>query len=145
MARVQSGFSRKSWFRATLFYRVNACRIDSIRKRIADWRESGLLSDAEHVLLIADLLSATNRVANIAGTYGCFLSEWIPQSQESLEMRCRSLRSRAVDVVATTTDASNVLVQREDVVYLDPPLHKTTVFVLLSYSRDDNAWRPTAG
>ena len=106
------------------FTRTNACRIDAIRKRISEWRESDLLTDAEHVLLIADLLSATNRVANIAGTYGCFLSRWTPQSQDRLEMRCRSLRVEPVEVVATTTDASNVLVQRDDFVYLDPPYTK---------------------
>lgn len=106
------------------FTSANASKIDAIRGRIRDWRDGGLLSDAEHVLLIADLLSATNRVANIAGTYGCFLSKWTAQSETRLELRPRTLRKRLVEVVATTTDASNVLVQKNDLVYLDPPYTK---------------------
>lgn len=106
------------------FTEYNAARIDAIRVRILDWRESGLLSDAEHVLLIADLLSAANRVANIAGTYGCFLSKWMQGSQDSIELRPRVLRKQAIEVIATTTDVSNVLVQKRDVVYLDPPYTK---------------------
>ena len=95
-----------------------------MRLRIGAWREAGLLSDAEDVLLLADLLAATNRVANIAGTYGCFLSKWTSQSQDRLELRTRALRKRAVQVVATTIDVSNVLVQPNDFVYLDPPYTK---------------------
>lgn len=106
------------------FTELNAAKIDAMRLRIGAWRETGLLSDAENVLLLADLLGATNRVANIAGTYGCFLSKWTSQSQDRLELRTRTLRKRVVQVVATTTDVSNVLVQPNDFVYLDPPYTK---------------------
>jgi adenine-specific DNA-methyltransferase len=106
------------------FTGANASKIDAIRSHIGRWRDSGMLSDPEHALLIADLLSATNRVANIAGTYGCFLSKWTPQSQCRIELRPRILRETPVEVIATTTDVSNVLVQKDDCVYLDPPYTK---------------------
>src|SRR6185437_13594390 len=58
------------------FTEANAARIDAIRGQIATWESSGTISPAEARLLVADLLAATNRVANIAGTYGCFLRNW---------------------------------------------------------------------
>jgi len=54
----------------------NARRIDAIRARIKQWNSDGLLSEAEHSLLLYDLIRATNEVANTAGTYGAYLKEW---------------------------------------------------------------------
>lgn len=54
----------------------NAGKIDAINKQINEWNEQGLLSDNEWSLLRHDLVLATNRVANIAGTYGHFRSKW---------------------------------------------------------------------
>lgn len=48
----------------------NAAKIDSILKQINDWDQDELLSDYEKSLLHHDLVLASNRVANIAGTYG---------------------------------------------------------------------------
>ena len=73
------------------FTQENAALIDGMRTLIADWHEEGAISDSEERLLIADLFGALNRVANIAGTFGCFLSKWTSQSQEKLTMRCRVL------------------------------------------------------
>jgi adenine-specific DNA-methyltransferase len=58
------------------FTETNAQRIDGIRKTIGAWAKEGLISPTEEQVLIADLLGAANRVANTAGTYGCFLSTW---------------------------------------------------------------------
>lgn len=69
------------------FTEANAALIDGIRKKISDFRASEVISIAEERLLIADLLLATNRVANIAGTYGCFLSHWLKQSQNAISLR----------------------------------------------------------
>jgi adenine-specific DNA-methyltransferase len=106
------------------FTEANAARIDGIRKRIAAWRADEAISVAEERLLIADLLLATNRVANIAGTYGCFLSHWSGQSQDSLALRPRELFPRRVAVQTSIADVTDVKVAPEDLVYLDPPYTK---------------------
>lgn len=54
----------------------NAGKIDAISKQINQWNEEGRLSENELSLLRHDLVLATNRVANIAGTYGHFRSKW---------------------------------------------------------------------
>jgi adenine-specific DNA-methyltransferase len=106
------------------FREENAARIDGMRRLIAQWRESDIVSEVEERLLIADLLGALNRVANIAGTFGCFLSKWTSQSQEPISMRCRELKKNGVCVEASVADVFDVLNDEEDSVYLDPPYTK---------------------
>ncbi|GIK51469.1 MAG: restriction endonuclease subunit M [Planctomycetota bacterium] len=106
------------------FTESNAARIDGIRSKIAAWRGAAKISQVEERLLVADLLLATNRVANIAGTYGCYLSHWSPQSQESLTLHARELFPRPVDVQTSVSDVMDLGVEADDLVYLDPPYTK---------------------
>lgn len=102
------------------FSEENAARIDAIRAQIAIWERAGIISHAEARLLIADLIGASNRVANIAGTYGCFLSKWTAQSRQTLQMRPRQLLSHPVDHEVSIGDVVEVQSLPEDTVYLDP-------------------------
>lgn len=102
----------------------NAARIDAMRVLIAGWSEAGSINELEEKLLIADLFSALNRVANIAGTFGCFLSKWTNQSKEKIAMRCRELKTTSVRVEATVGDVFDVPNNVQDLVYLDPPYTK---------------------
>lgn len=106
------------------FTQENAAQIDAIRALIADWSGSGTIDEMEERLLIADLFGALNRVANIAGTFGCFLSKWTGQSQDKIAMRCRELKSIGVRVEATVGDVFDVPNAAQDLVYLDPPYTK---------------------
>jgi adenine-specific DNA-methyltransferase len=106
------------------FTENNAARIDGARQAIARWRKADKISPTEELLLLADLLLATNRVANIAGTYGCFLSHWQKQAQEDLLLRPRPLFSRKVHVETTVGEVSDVRASWDDLVYLDPPYTK---------------------
>lgn len=106
------------------FTEYNAGRIDSIRSLIKNWSESGFLNETEKFLLIADLLSALNSVANIAGTYGCFLSKWTKQSQGILELKCRQLKTRSTKIEFSVGDVFDVFNTYQDLVYLDPPYTK---------------------
>lgn len=102
----------------------NAARIDAMRALIASWAEAGAIDEVEERLLIADLFGALNRVANIAGTFGCFLSTWTGQSQDKITMRCRELKASGVHVEATVGDVFDVPNTAKDLVYLDPPYTK---------------------
>lgn len=106
------------------FTQENAAQIDAIRALIADWREVGTIDGTEERLLIADLLGALNRVANIAGTFGCFLSKWTSQSQGKIALRCRELKAKSVRVEAIVGDVFDVPNNVQDLVYLDPPYTK---------------------
>lgn len=106
------------------FTQENAGRIDAIRAKIKEWKDAGNITKTEERLLIAELLSATNRVANIAGTYGCFLSKWTRQSESPLVLHQNTLRHQKVDVTITNSDVAGLRVLPEDLVYLDPPYTK---------------------
>jgi adenine-specific DNA-methyltransferase len=106
------------------FREENAARIDGIRATVATWRAENRISAVEERLLIADLLAAATRVANIAGTYGCFLAKWTPQADERLTLRVRPLLDASVDTTITTGDVAELEVEPEDLVYLDPPYTK---------------------
>lgn len=106
------------------FTQENAARIDAMRALIGEWVESGTIDVMEERLLIADLFGALNRVANIAGTFGCFLSKWTSQSQDKIAMRCRELKTTGVRVEATVGDVFDVPNNVQDLVYLDPPYTK---------------------
>lgn len=106
------------------FTERNAARIDAIRSEIQAWATEGRIADEEKLLLLADLLSATNRVANIAGTYGCFLSKWQNQAQESISLRARDLFLGGGRVSVSVMDAKECAVNEADLVYIDPPYTK---------------------
>lgn len=106
------------------FTEPNAAAIDAVRAQIAKWAADGQISDREEQLLIADLISATNRVANIAGTYGCFLSKWQNSAQQPLQLKPRELKKEATELVATVADVADLRPASNDLVYLDPPYTK---------------------
>ena len=106
------------------FTEDNARRIDGIRTLIERWRGDGSIDDAETCVLIADLISAANRVANTAGTYGCFLSRWQRQSLADIELVARTMPRTAPTAMMTSGDVLDLRYEPEDTVYFDPPYTK---------------------
>lgn len=66
------------------FTSENASKIDSIRRIIKAWHENNRISDVEHSLLLHDLIMAANDIANIAGTYGHYLSHFVKRSTDPI-------------------------------------------------------------
>lgn len=106
------------------FTERNAARIDAVRERVGQWKEYGAIDHVEERLLIADLMSAANRIANIAGTYGCFLSKWQRQAMCELSLISRNLPETSMEVTVSVSDAAAVATWPSDVVYVDPPYTK---------------------
>lgn len=102
----------------------NARRIDGMRRQIAEWWHDDKLSPREHDLLIADLMSATNSVANIAGTYGCFLRHWTGAALRQVALAPRTFRNAPIPFEVKTIDVFGTESEEHDVVYLDPPYTK---------------------
>jgi adenine-specific DNA-methyltransferase len=62
----------------------NASKIDAIRKEIKKLKKKELITDLEHSLLLHDLIMASNDIANIAGTYGHYLSKFVKRSESPM-------------------------------------------------------------
>ncbi len=106
------------------FSETNAMKIDAVSTTIHKWYKEKTISSKEFSLLISDLIKAVNNVANIAGTYGCFLSKWTKQSFNPLLIEKSVLREQAVDYTVSNCDVYSVPNTQNDVVYLDPPYTK---------------------
>jgi adenine-specific DNA-methyltransferase len=107
------------------FSASNAARIDGIRENIRDLARSGAFSEIEHSLLLHSLILATNKVANISGTYGYFLKELSKNAQQPITFEPLKFQqtqgNHSVMLGPIEKIAQSLCV---DAVYLDPPSTK---------------------
>jgi adenine-specific DNA-methyltransferase len=105
------------------FTAANALRIDAIRHALHEWHEEGLLTEAERYLLIAALIEAVSRVANIAGTYAAYLKSWDPRAHKPLVLRAPQLVHSTEEHSVNLTDANTLAGScgEYDLLYIDPP------------------------
>lgn len=116
------GGTANNEFQRRYFTDENAMKIDAIRTKIKEWQNLGLLNEVEVCLLLSDLIRATNRIANIAGTYGCFIKSWDPRAHKHLILQ-RSPIIPSSNKHKVFCEDANILVKDIffDVMYLDPP------------------------
>lgn len=106
------------------FTEENAKKIDAISTTVIQWKKEKVISHKEFVLLMSDLIQAVNNVANIAGTYGCFLSKWTAQAKESLLLRTSVLKKSQSLYKVSNCDVFDLESNPADILYLDPPYTK---------------------
>lgn len=111
-------------FERRYFTEANAKKIDAIREQIQEWLFQGIITETESRLLIGDLLLSASRVANIAGTFGCYLSAWTKTALDAIDLRPRTLRTYPVESKVTSLNVEDLEVKSGDLVYLDPPYTK---------------------
>lgn len=114
-----AGPARRRYFNPT-----NAARIDAVREQLRSWEAAGRLNADERSLLRADLVAAAGRVANIAGTYGCYLSHWTVAAQQPFALLARALRETPVPHSSYCGDVVDTPMAENDVAYFDPPYTK---------------------
>lgn len=126
------------------FTKENASKIDTIRQVIMQWNNNGLLTENEHSLLLHDLIMSANDIANIAGTYGHYLSHFVKRSTDSIKLNCsdfdpdenimgHEIRKGYAEDIAPKLVA--------DVCYIDPPYIKrqyaANYHILETLARED--------
>jgi adenine-specific DNA-methyltransferase len=126
------------------FTSENARKIDAIRNTIKIWYNDGLISNIEHSLLLHDLIMAANDIANIAGTYGHYLSHFVQRATTPIMLTVsdfemgnnnqgHEIRRGYAEEIAPDLYA--------DVCYIDPPYIKrqyaANYHVLETLARED--------
>lgn len=107
------------------FTDANAKHIDACRAQIKSWGESGNLSPAEHALLLYDLITATNKIANITGTYGAYLKSWNDRAKDPIELTPTEIPKGPTEHEIYQLDANELAGELDlQAVYLDPPYTK---------------------
>ncbi len=119
--RPQAGCAPRMYLSET-----NAALIDAINVEINTWMSKRLLTHQEHCLLRHDLILATNRVANIAGTYGHYRSKWCNGSLSRLTLLPTDfVWGFSCDHVVLQGPAEFVSQGlKADLCYIDPPYMK---------------------
>ncbi|OFE12759.1 hypothetical protein PHACT_06085 [Pseudohongiella acticola] len=124
------------------FSAVNAAHIDGIRDGIRKLAATGAITEIEHSVLLHHLILATNKVANISGTYGYFLSKLSQPSLQPLTFGAIEFeRTPGNHTVLHGPIEEHASSLRVDAVYLDPPYTKRqyagNYHVLETIARED--------
>jgi len=123
---------------------ANAAKIDAIRKEIKNLKKKKLISELEHSLLLHDLIMASNDIANIAGTYGHYLSKFVKRAESPMKLYQSNFsnlgRTEGHQVFKGYAEeiASKL---KGDICYIDPPYIKrqyaANYHVLETLARED--------
>ena len=104
------------------FTSANALRIDAVRQTIGWWWQMGLLTEAERYLLVASLIEAVSKVANVAGTYAAYLKGWDPRAHKPLILSAPPVVHSTSEHSVNMVDAGELATRDAcDLLYIDPP------------------------
>lgn len=124
------------------FSAENAAQIDGIREGILELKAAHSLTELEHSVLLQQLLLATNKVANISGTYGYFRKTLSSAALRPLAFEPLEFEETAGEhtvLQGTVEELASSL--GTDAVYLDPPYTKRqyagNYHVLETIARED--------
>lgn len=126
------------------FTTENASKIDAIRRTIRKWYEYKIINDVEHSLLLHDLIMAANDIANIAGTYGHYLSHFVQRSTDPIILSPSAFEENANteghEIRRGYAEELSPLLTG-DVCYIDPPYIKrqyaANYHILETLARED--------
>jgi len=104
------------------FSRENGQKIDAIRQELELWREEKSFSETDYFILLAALLEAADKVANVASVYGAFLKKIKNSAQKSLRLTATKLSPVNTQMTVFQKDAQELVREISgDILYLDPP------------------------
>lgn len=108
------------------FSSQNAAKIDAIRLQINEWIDNKKISEQEEAVLKHDLIMAVNRVANISGTYGYYLSDLKKNALDSIVMQPTTFYKGNIDDNLVIQGFAEELAGqlKGDLCYIDPPYMK---------------------
>jgi len=120
--KPKNGLAPRKYFTAE-----NAQKIDSARAFIKKLKKENVITDIEHSLLIHDLIFAVNDVANIAGTYGHYLSKFVARAKQLIKfMPTKFEKGGKIEGHEIIQGYAEELASRirADLCYIDPPYIK---------------------
>jgi adenine-specific DNA-methyltransferase len=126
------------------FTAENAAKIDGIRKEIKRLNNKKLITELEHSLLLHDLIMASNDIANIAGTYGHYLSKFVKRAESKIVLYKSNFSNLGTTEghIVFKGYAEEIASQlKGDICYIDPPYIKrqyaANYHILETLARED--------
>lgn len=125
------------------FSKTNGKKIDGVRTEIENWFVNGYINEGEYFYLIASLLIAVQKVANISGTYGAFNKFWDPRANKPLTLKFIEIIPSEFEHNAFNKDSLDLLNKICcDIAYIDPPYNSrqyiANYHILESIAKYDN-------
>jgi adenine-specific DNA-methyltransferase len=100
----------------------NGKKIDTIRQKIEEWKQSGKINANMYYFLLASLLESTDKVANTTSVYCSFLKYFEPSAQKELVLTPAQFIINSNEHKVFNMDSNALIRQIEgDILYLDPP------------------------
>ena len=109
------------------FSAENAQKIDAVRAFIQKLKKEKSLSDIEYSLIIHDVIMGMNDAANIAGTYGHYLSKFVTRALQPMEFKTTQFEDGGLlkghkIINGHAEDLASEI--KADLCYIDPPYKK---------------------
>jgi adenine-specific DNA-methyltransferase len=104
------------------FKDTNGKKIDTIRIKIKEWKETNKINNKSYYFLLASLLESADKVANTASVYGAFLKHIKKSADQDLILKPADFIINDNEHEVFNQD-SNELIKNisGDILYLDPP------------------------
>ena len=104
------------------FSEFNGEKIDAVRMKIEEWFKNNNINENEYFYLIASLLLAVQKIANISGTYGTYNKIWDARAKKTLKLQLIEIIDSKFEHKAFNDDSLTLLDKIDcDIAYVDPP------------------------
>ena len=100
----------------------NGKKIDSIRIKIEEWKNTGKINKNMYYFLLASLLESADKVANTASVYGAYLKNLKKSAQKQMILESADFELNDNEHEVFKSDANELITRISgDILYLDPP------------------------
>jgi len=104
------------------FSDYNGKKIDTIRKKIEEWKIGNEINFKQYYFLLSSLLESADKVANTASVYGAFLKHLKKSAQKELVLQPANFEINDNEHVVFNKDSNELIKEISgDILYLDPP------------------------
>lgn len=100
----------------------NGKKIDSIRIKIEEWKNTGKINKNMYYFLLTSLLESADKVANTASVYGAYLKNLKKSAQKQMILESADFELNDNEHEVFKSDANELITRISgDILYLDPP------------------------
>ena len=104
------------------FSDYNGKKIDTIRKKIEEWKIENDININMYYFLLASLLESADKIANTASVYGAFLKHLKKSAQKELILQPANFEINDNEHIVFNKDSNELIKEiKGDILYLDPP------------------------
>ncbi len=103
----------------------NGKKIDTIRTKIKEWKESGKINENLYYFLLASLVESADKIANTASVYGAFLKHIKKSALKELVLEPAHFLENENTHLVFNKDSNELIKEISgDILYLDPPYNQ---------------------